>query len=202
MGVNLSATLDLFFPPICGGCRAAGSALCAACVATAPTALRSRIPGLDVVALGAYQGPLRRAILTYKSGRRDVGDALASRLAAALGPVDDGLLLAAVPSTAARERTRGFDPGERLARRLGRELGRPVLAPLRQRAGDAQRGRSRDERLAARGRFALVAPAALAGVRFALIDDVATTGATLRDCAATLRAAGARIETAFVLARA
>jgi len=200
--VNLSAALDLFFPPICGGCRAAGSALCAGCVAANPAALRSRIPGLDIVALGAYNGPLRRAILAYKTGRRDVGDALARRLAAALGPVDGTFVLAAVPSTVARERARGFDPGDRLACRLGRELDRPVLAPLRQRAGDAQRGRSRAERLAARGRFALVAPRALAGMTFALVDDVATTGATLRDCAATLRAAGARVETAFVLARA
>ena len=50
-------------------------------------------------------------------------------------------------------------------------------------------------------RRAFVAEAgALRGLAVALVDDVATTGATIADAAATARAAGARAIRAYVLA--
>lgn len=194
--------LDALFPSSCGGCGAAGSAFCAACrVISSRTEVR-HVAGLRLVAVGAYAGTLRRAILAYKCGRRDVGEALAAWLAQRCGPFDTNAVFVPVPTTAARRAERGFDQSVDLARRLSVLRERPLLLALRHRTGDAQRGRSRTARLAARDRFACVAPRVLGGVRIVLVDDVVTTGATAADSAQTLRAHGAVVNDAVVLAAA
>lgn len=153
--------------------------------------------------MGPYAGPLRAAILALKRGRRDAGDALAELLAERLrARFPPNRLIVPVPTAAARRRERGFDQGVRLAELVGARLQRPVLVALRRRAGDTQRGRSRTARLAAHGRYACAAPELVAGVRIVLLDDVVTTGATLRDCATALQAAGALVREAVVLAYA
>jgi predicted amidophosphoribosyltransferase len=195
--------LDALFPAACAGCRTPGAALCAAC-RPAPSAVRRAHAGsLTVYAAGPYAGGLRRAILAFKRGRRDCGAALGAlfgeRLAAR---VPAGSVLVPVPTVAARRRERAFDQSVVLANALGLASGAPVLAVLRQIAGDAQRGRSRAARLRARGRFACTAPSLVAGTRIVLVDDVMTTGATLRDCAAALECCGTRVTEACVVALA
>ena len=140
------ALLDLLFPPQCAGCNALGSGLCDAC-ASACERIRVRFPLLRVTAFGAYEGNLRAAVLALKDGRRDVAEALGphrraarrARLAARAGSDD--------AAAAARSRLR---------RRCGSSRATPltisgarVALALEQRAGDAQRGRSRAQRLAA-----------------------------------------------------
>ena len=128
---------------------------------------------------------------------------MAALLVAAVRPysVADAVIVP-VPTIATRRRVRGFDQSARLARACGTAFDHPVLLALAQTAHDAQRGRDRAARLLARGRFACIAPRLVAGVRIVLVDDVVTTGATLRDCAETLAGCGARVEDAFVLAYA
>jgi ComF family protein len=191
------------YPARCVGCGRAGAIFCPGC-RPHPSAIRDRYAGdLVVSAAGRYAGVLRRAILLYKRGRRDAGDELAALAAERLGArVASGVLLVPVPTTGRRRRRRGFDQGIRLARGIGLRLDRPVVLALAQVAGDAQRGRSRRERVAARGRFRCVAPHLLAGARIVLVDDVMTTGATLRDCAAALEREGAFVVGALVLAHA
>jgi len=79
--------------------------------------------------------------------------------------------------------------------------GVPVRAAIhRLRAGPAQATLGRLERQAnVRGAFVGIADA-LRGLRVALVDDVATTGATLLDAAAAARACGARDVRAYVVA--
>ncbi len=195
--------LDAFFPAACAGCRRPGTPLCAAC-RPPPAAVRAARAGtLHVYAAGPYAGALRRAILAFKRGRRDCGAVLgalmAERLAARVPP---GAVLVPVPTCALRRRERAFDQSAVLANALAQPGRLPVLAVLRQVAGDAQRGRSRAARLRAHGRFACAAPALVAGVRVVLVDDVMTTGATLRDCAAALESGGASVRDACVLALA
>jgi competence protein ComFC len=154
------------------------------------------MPTLDVCALGVYEDGLRRAILALKDGRRDVARSMGLRLARL---VDGTTQLVPVPTTRSRKAVRGFDGAELLAQVCAGASGARARLLLRQSAGDAQRGRAREARLAARGRFTC-GEADLEGQEFVLLDDVMTTGSTLEDCASTLRSANGLVRSAIVVA--
>lgn len=191
----LRALLDVFFPPQCAGCNVFGSGLCDACANRAER-ISVRFPLLRVSAFGAYEGNLRAAVLALKDGRRDVAEALGRCLAPL---VSRNGVLVPIPTTLRRRRARGFDGVALVARYAAEIAGARVVLALEQRSGDAQRGRSRTERLAAHGRFACD-PAEVAARRVTLVDDVCTTGSTLRDCADAVREAGGCVEDAVVVA--
>ncbi|MGC1381143.1 MAG: hypothetical protein WA814_09015 [Candidatus Baltobacteraceae bacterium] len=186
--------LDLLFPPQCPSCNALGKGLCFACVPTG-NPIRVQLPSLRLTARGLYAESLRDAVLALKDGRRDVAESLGEIVAPLLEP---GTLLVPVPTTARRRRIRGLDGVELVARIAATITGAQVVKALEQRAGDAQRGRTRRGRLAARGRF--TCGPAVGSRRVTLFDDVCTTGATLQDCANAIRAAGGLVEDAVVVA--
>jgi predicted amidophosphoribosyltransferase len=75
-----------------------------------------------------------------------------------------------------------------------------VCAELLDKRGRAQEGRTRLERLAATGRFQL-RPGVPLPDAVTLLDDVCTTGATARDAARVLRAAGVDVKGLVFVAR-
>jgi predicted amidophosphoribosyltransferase len=187
--------LDVVFPAQCANCNAIGAGLCNACRPNGK-AVAVYLPSLRVAAVAAYEGSLRAAVLALKDGRRDVAEAL-GRIAAPLVPA--GATLIPVPTTVKRRRGRGLDGVALVARCAAAIAGARVVLALDQRSGDAQRGRSRAQRLAAQGRFACH-EAGVAGRRVTLFDDVCTTGSTLRDCADAIREAGGLVDDAIVVA--
>jgi predicted amidophosphoribosyltransferase len=192
----LAPVLDLLFPPQCAACNTIGSGLCEGCVPRDARRQQRSLPSLRVYALGEYRGALRRAVLALKDGRRDVAQTLGERLSAS---VSAGMLLVPVRTTVARRRARGIDGVEYVARVAAARSGAQMCDALQPLGSDAQRGRSRVERIAARGRFGCD-PARVAGRHITLVDDVCTTGTTLEDCAGVLRASGAIVREALVIA--
>jgi ComF family protein len=113
-------------------------------------------------------------------------------------------VLVAVPLHPDRESDRGFNQAHLLAIALARGCGRPASGGLaRTRNTRTQTDLSAGERRRnVRDAFAVSSDSGFAGAAVTLVDDVTTTGATLRECAATLRACGAREVRSITVARA
>lgn len=109
-----------------------------------------------------------------------------------------------VPLHRTRLRERGYNQALELAQPLARALGVPLRADLlaRIQATPAQTGLdAKARRRNLRGAFEVDASAALPN-HVVLVDDVMTTGATLRECARVLRRAGVARVDVWALARA
>jgi predicted amidophosphoribosyltransferase len=204
-----AALLDLVLPRACAGCRLPGAGVCPGCAAALRAGARRTRPhpcppGLPpLVAVADYDGPVRSLLLAHKEhGRLLLVRPLGAALAGAVALLDppSGTVLVPVPSSRAAVRARGHDHARRLAREAARRSGlraRPLLAPTRAVADQAG--------LDARGRAANLAGALCArrrldGLVVVLVDDVVTTGATLAEGVRALRAAGARVHGAAVVA--
>jgi predicted amidophosphoribosyltransferase len=155
------------------------------------------LPELDsFVAVFGYEGAVRSLLLALKyRNRRDAVAWLGAWLATSSPSLVDVVTWA--PTSRRRAGRRGYDQAELLARAAARQLRCPVRPMLRRVGAVSQTGLDAEARrsgpvFSARGH---VAGSVL------LIDDVATTGATLSAAAATLRGAGAATVHAVVVAR-
>lgn len=201
----MEAVAAALVPPRCAGCDAPGSWLCAVCRAECDerTAGAGR---LVLRAAGTYEDPLRRAIHRCKyQGERALTKELGGLVAAVVaGDLALGVRLDAVvpvPLHAERARARGYDQAALLAAVVARRAGLPILPALhRIRRTSPQVELDRAER-ARNVAGAFVAEAgSLRGLRVAIVDDVATTGATCSAAAVAARSAGARAVRAYVVA--
>ena len=185
------------FPPACVACDAPGPALCAACAPSPRDAQTFSLDGVPGFALGPYDGALRRAIVAMKHGQRDPLDVFADLLAARA--MVDGVLVP-LPTSRRRAGERGFDQSVEIARRIAARRRLECRHILRKRGG-AQAGLSRLRRLASVDRFGIRHGAELPDTA-TVLDDVCTTGATLRDAIRLLRTRGVEVRRIVVLARA
>ena len=116
-----------------------------------------------------------------------------------------GELLVPVPLHPQREAKRGYNQAALLAVALGEEIGLPVAEQALQRVRNtaSQTKLTRQERrVNVNAAFEMKTGADFQGKHVVLVDDVATTGATLEACAITLLQGGAKNVSAFTLARA
>lgn len=226
------AFLDILFPPLCVVCGAycgnePFASVCARCLShiVSPTAFfcpvcRARLPVPSrahhthapylLGSLGSYDDPtLQRLIHALKyDGVRGLAEPLgiaAARALTAIGVPLHSFLVVPIPLHARRARKRGFNQAALLADALAQSLFLPLSEPLiRRKDTESQTAQkthdAREHNVASC--FSLRDRDAVRGHDVLLVDDVSTSGATMREAARTLKAGGARTIIAFVIAHA
>jgi ComF family protein len=197
---------DLLSPHRCAACSAAlgraASVFCRACSA----GIERCAGGGDVIAFAHYGGALALAIQSFKYGdsphlARPLGALL--RHACRLGSVRADIVIP-VPLHPKRLVERGYNQSALLARHVADELSLPLTVRALARVVDTvpQAALSREARhFNVDGAFSVERPALVAGRAIALVDDVSTTGATIRACRKALVDCGATEVTSVVVAR-
>jgi ComF family protein len=200
----VTGLLDSVAPYSCAGCDQIGAPICWQCRARIDALPVPRSPDnadLTIHAAFPYAAPVDRIIqrAKYHDARSALTD-LAS-LAAVRLPMTMQTMLAPIPVGRRRRRHRGHNQAAVIARRLAETSGAGLCDQLgRRRDTDPQVGRNLTQRqrnvaAAFEWRGPTVPPQ-----RVTLVDDVHTTGATLRSAASALRGAGAGHVDAVVLA--
>ena len=219
------SAIDLVFPIRCAGCGREGSIICGKCGdglarLVQPYCRVCADPGVSGLCRWCsqfprgfdslrspfrFEGTLRDAIfrLKYKGERASAGP-LANLMARYLerNPVSVEALVPA-PLHPRRLRSRGYNQSALLARETGNRLNLPVREDLLIRVSNPRpqvETQSQQERRSnVAGNFLCQGDAT--GMAVLLIDDVATTGSTLSECALALKSGGAGRVHAFTLAR-
>lgn len=222
----LADLFQFFFPRTCAVCGrrltpAEGGLLCAACQLSFPYARPPYVPGSQLerrfwgkmpvvraAALFRYHGGSDSAapVLGLKYAHRpDLGYQMGRQLARQLLTTDffsDIDVIVPVPLARVRQFVRGYNQSVAIARGLGDVAGLPVeTRAVRRTVNNPSQTKYAAHRRAenVEGIFRVVRPRAVAGRHILLVDDVATTGATLASCGAELaRQPGVRISVAVL----
>lgn len=188
--------IDSLYPPFCRSCETVtqGEIFCGDCIvylphlATVSISLSSTIP-LKIYAASDYVGSLRSLIMRKHYGDYqaavDLGDFITSRLDLSLVQVD---YIVPIPLHWTRLMSRGYNQVDVIAAHIAQKINKPVLKALkRSRATAYQLKLDRDERFVnLKDAFSLSLAGekvSFEGKHIMLIDDLCTTGATLRETA-------------------
>ena len=201
----LEQILNALFPPKCILCGKVlppnETDLCHSCRTDTeifPKATRNISFVADWTSMWYYNGNVRNSLLRYKfHNRRSYGAVYGRLLAMKLlsKPLCQYDILTWVPVSPQRKRKRGFDQVELIAQAVGQELGTPAVPVLKKIKHNKPQSRLSDpsrRRANVLGAYTVPDPAAIAGKRILLLDDIITTGATIQECSRTLLTAGAK----------
>jgi ComF family protein len=140
-----------------------------------------------------YSGPYRDLVVRYKfGGFIGLGRFFAERLSLAYRERHEGLSVIPVPYRREKMKKTGWDQIDLIARVLKNVHGIPVMFALERGKSMSQKTLNYDDRLKnLKGKIRVRPGAGFLGTDVVLVDDVFTTGATLSECARTLKEAGA-----------
>ena len=212
--------LNFFFPLQCVNCgrllaadnkeRVCGDCWSRIIYLNRPIDIRLSLEGIWSVAV--YDGVLKELIHQFKYKEKKY---LANPLGKLLVDFVEKYLkeerfdyIVPIPLEKARQKKRGYNQAELLAWVLGEAVDKPILTDLveRRKKTKPQFGLNREERFEnLSGAFEISKSrkedvATIAGKTVLLLDDLATTGATLNECARALKEAGVSEVYALVLA--
>lgn len=197
--------LDLIFPRFCLGCGKMGKYFCPKCTKTIRFYSNNIDPkyhcpkNLDGIFVSAhYDGLIRKAIREVKyRGKYSIF----SEIAPLIKPNFEFDFLVPVPLSKERFNNRGFNQAEKLAQYINRKLVLNCLIRTRNTKPQFDlKLHEREENV--KNAFSLSSHQSLVTSRsVCLVDDVATTGSTLSECAKVLKKAGAKKVYAICIAR-
>lgn len=184
----IQRVVEFTTPTSCLLCSAEPKLVCEDCYPRALTYL----PPAQPMAVTNYDDIGKELIRRFKfDGDQEAGRLCARYMAEAV-TADSFDVVTAATTTPARRRQRGYDQAVLLAREVARRLGLPYVPSLVRVKNVHQIGQGREQRLEqSEGLYVAVNAKEYTFKRILLIDDVTTTGATLRSAAANLLEAGA-----------
>lgn len=220
--------LDLLFPVSCVSCGTVGSVFCTPCKSAIPLSepacfvcnarkpsgsicdnCHSRAPYLTRVwwAVTYENEHIRNAITQFKyNSNHSFAQVLAEYIVASVKKraqvhdvrISKDAVLLPVPLHPKKQRSRGFNQAELLARLVAEELSLPllsagVLTRVKHTAPQAKTGNRENRAKNVAGAFAInqTRTSEVQNKTIILVDDIATTGSTLNDAARALKTAGA-----------
>ncbi|RJQ16641.1 MAG: ComF family protein [Nitrospiraceae bacterium] len=225
--ILLNRFLNIFFPetcpvcqgparehktaPICSGCwegispyegpscRRCGKPLVSDVATICGECLQDEPAFTKAVSFGLYEGVLKKAISLLKFyGMKRLSKPLSDIILQIELPQADAVV--PVPLNEKRLRQREFNQSALLAKNLAESRGIPVVLNCLVRTRDTRQQvglNSRDRRKNIKKAFDVKQKELIAGKNIMLVDDVVTTGATVRECARVLKKAG--VENIYVI---
>ena len=207
--------LDLLYPPKCPFCGhlldIGEKGMCLECEKKLPYVTTEPQKGdffESCVSPLYYEDDVRRALLKYKfHGCTGYAGLFGKMMAECVqreykGEYD---LISWVPLSRARKFRRGYDQALLLAEEMATCLGDKTVKTLRKRKNikaQSSTGSEEKRRANVAGVYETCSERNVIGMRVLLVDDIITTGATLSECARTLRMAGALKVLCVTVARA
>jgi competence protein ComFC len=215
--------LDILFPKVCLGCGREGKYICKDC----EVFLSEVPPAPGLISVWEYEGLMEKLIQKIKfDGCYNIIEELVERAFEKINlKLPEDTVITFVPMYKKREKQRGFNQAELIAKKIGEKINRPVVNLLdKTKDNRSQVGLNPQERMEnMRGVFGLrkrvfeTEPPFLASLGAAptphdfknslslqnilLVDDVYTTGATMAECTKVLRKSGAKNVYGFTIAR-
>ena len=216
--------LNLFFPPTCGFCGEiieSSWGICKPCMDRIPLipgracrlcgkkleaeesvcreCKRGKRYFTQVVSACEYDGVIRDKMIDYKfNGKKYLfwafSDIIMWRLKSLPDPLIFDMILS-VPMYRHKERMRGYNQSDLIARNLSKRLGIPYIPDAVVKVKDTKPQselNQKERRENVKGVFRVLKNELLTGKRVLLIDDVLTTGTTVNECSRVLAQAGAR----------
>lgn len=214
--------LSIIAPHHCCGCGLKGTLLCDSCkyniiddrkfvciVCHRPTAREwlcddcaKKVTFEHAWVVSERAGALKRLINAYKfENAKNAYKFLGDLLIEVLPTLPKNTVIVPIPTTSKRQRQRGYDHMLLVAKYMAKKLGVEYESPLVHKTSTQQRGASADVRQKQAKKAFCVNQELDPTKNYLLIDDVITTGATIKYASKTLKAAGAKHVWVAVVAR-
>ena len=195
--------LAVLFPQKCLGCKKENEILCSDCLLKINRPDTPHLNGIHIAA--NYQDlVLKKALWMLKyQGAKQLAKPLAELIRERIWKKleTENWLVVPVPLSKNKLRHRGYNQAELIARELSGNVRADVLFKKFHTKSQVE-VKNKEERLAnIIGSFEIKNPEKIKGKKIILIDDVLTTGATMREAQKVLKSAGAKKVVGVVVAR-
>jgi len=152
-----------------------------------------------IIALWRYHSEIKKAIWRFKfkgdlRGADIFGEALVLKIEELFSPADIDLITF-VPMHPEKERVRGYNQAKLLAMYISKRMGVPLLEDVlvKTSSDDIHALSANQRKSASAGSLKIGVGKDLSGLKILLVDDVITTGSTMKSCASLLRKLGASV---------